>query len=657
MAANIFQNGGVDNNFGTVGNWSLGAVPLIGDGNTATFNAASPNCVVNTSTRACNNITFNGYLGTITMTNIINVGGTADFTGMTAGQVTGAAALVINTASSITGGGTWGGALSFSTSSTKTITGTLTVVGLFTSSTNTQTVNGGTLVLQGGLTMSGAMTGSTQINLDGGTWTGNIALGNSIRLSSCTLSGLLLYNTGTITYGSGVVATAGSTLTVGTAAATFNCSSVTWNNITIQITNCTLSADLNLGTSGTFTVNLAAANMNGSFNINCGSNFTLSGTTVLSGAPKVVMTGAGTITIGSGSLQLNLDINASGTIVFTGTTNITGNVIHYITAAGVTTTGNTLACSTNTTLNTDGIIWNNITLAGASKTYTLTSKLDCTGTLNISGSTACTFVGAFNITCGSMTMGASGMNLTLSGNITGTGTFSTGAATTSTFNGAFNINWSGTVTIGTNWAGTATLSVSGTTTVNGGTTASIISMIMNWTSGTITTSTGFVYRTNIFTISSGVVVSFSSVLTLNTSATVTINATGITINTISCGGTTTQTINGSQGITIGTLTYTGTTATSILNLKSGNTYVVTTSVSTTSATAAVPWLIKSSTGGVQAILTINQGATMDLGFVNATDIDSSAGITVYSYRATLSNTNNWSTLPTIPVARASASVS
>ena len=67
MAANIFD-GSTDGNWGTAANWSLGAVPLIGDGNVATFDATSPNCTINSTARACNGLDMTGYLGTLSGT-------------------------------------------------------------------------------------------------------------------------------------------------------------------------------------------------------------------------------------------------------------------------------------------------------------------------------------------------------------------------------------------------------------------------------------------------------------------------------------------------------------------------------------------------------------------------------------------------------------
>ena len=50
--------------------------------------------------------------------------------------------------------------------------------------------------------------------------------------------------------------------------------------------------------------------------------------------------------------------------------------------------------------------------------------------------------------------------------------------------------------------------------------------------------------------------------------------------------------------------------------------------------------------GIFVYIHINKKLTVDVGFVNATDINSSLGRRVYSYRGVFSNTLNWELLPT-----------
>ena len=72
---NLFQAGGVDNNWSTVGNWSQGTVPTSTDGYVTRFDATSPNCTVNAMNRTVNALDFTGYTNTITMSYQIGVYG------------------------------------------------------------------------------------------------------------------------------------------------------------------------------------------------------------------------------------------------------------------------------------------------------------------------------------------------------------------------------------------------------------------------------------------------------------------------------------------------------------------------------------------------------------------------------------------------------
>jgi hypothetical protein len=81
-------------------------------------------------------------------------------------------------------------------------------------------------------------------------------------------------------------------------------------------------------------------------------------------------------------------------------------------------------------------------------------------------------------------------------------------------------------------------------------------------------------------------------------------------------------------------------------LISTKTYRVRQSIVCTQATDLFRILFKSSIASSRAILTLDAGSTIDLGFVNATDIDSSLGRTIYSYRGVFGNTLNWQLLPT-----------
>lgn len=409
--------------------------------------------------------------------------------------------------------------------------------------------------------------------------------------------------TGAITFQllqSSRIAGAGTLLINETATITSN--SGTWPNpFTFGGTNKTTTLADNMTVTGLVTLNYGTAGiLNGNILIAqtsvLGSNVATTGTTTIN------MTGTGTLqTTGTGIIRISLTIKSTASVTLGATLNYGTGTFTVEASAVVVTSGNSLVLSTSCTLNT-----------------------------SVMGATTNAWV--------NINSSASGNTITLTSDLYGTGTLQSGASTTTTWSGAFNINWRGTVTIGTNWSGAATLVLINTTTIGGG----IINNNMTWSSGAIT-STGFTYRTGTWTISSGVTVpSSTGTITLNTTPTFTNNASALVFNTIAIGGGTTV-INGTNGFTVGSFSYIG-AATNSLSLKSGNTYIITTAFSTTTATASIPWNIISSTGGVQAILTVNSGASQNIGFVNATDIDSSAGQTIQDFRGTLSNATNWANM-------------
>lgn len=190
--------------------------------------------------------------------------------------------------------------------------------------------------------------------------------------------------------------------------------------------------------------------------ISVSGNFTRSSPNQASGGTtNIILNGTGTWSqSGTGPLQQNLTINTSGTITLgsnlyydTGTlTYTTGNVI---------TSGNTLTITSLATLNTNGIIWDNITHSSGntSNTITLTSNLTCRGSftttnvvaiLTLTGNTF--FVGGSFI-ANSMTSGTivGTTNIVLNG----TGTLSTNSTTTGGIRNNITINTTGAITLGT----------------------------------------------------------------------------------------------------------------------------------------------------------------------------------------------------------------
>ena len=110
MAARFWVNGGVDNNWSTIGNWSLTsggaggqAVPTTSDDVTLDGNG-NVDCTLNSSSRVCKTLTVTaGYTATMTFTNQLTVSGS---TTLGANMIiAGAAKLIINTTGTLTSNG------------------------------------------------------------------------------------------------------------------------------------------------------------------------------------------------------------------------------------------------------------------------------------------------------------------------------------------------------------------------------------------------------------------------------------------------------------------------------------------------------------------------------------------------------------------------
>lgn len=106
----------------------------------------------------------------------------------------------------------------------------------------------------------------------------------------------------------------------------------------------------------------------------------------------------------------------------------------------------------------------------------------------------------------------------------------------------------------------------------------------------------------------------------------------------------TVTINASQtldlsGTTIPTLILSHVTALNF-TVTLNSDFNISSNFTNTSSTAANSFSFVSNVGGIQRKLTLQQGATMDLGFTNFTDINAGDGLTIWVWKPTLSNTNN-----------------
>ena len=436
-----------------------------------------------------------------------------------------------------------------------------------------------------------------------------------------------------------------------------------------------------MSTSGTFTMpanqTFKTLTITGTSTINANTltiteNLTINA--ALSGTTAIIYGGTGTWTASAAGsfISNNLTINTAGTLTITGIVYKSLGIFTY-TAGTIADTGATVAIGTsgNTILNVSGKTWDKLLVNSIT---TLTSNINAItfGTINAQSTTS--FVlGGNTINFTHLELGAGGtttipaawscQNLTLTvgsgGNLNGF---------TITVNG--NIIQSG----GGYYQGTTTFIYAGT---GSWTTTSTTGYLTNTftinTAGTLTINSAAIGG-GIFTYTAGTVVTTGSILYIRSFGT-TMNHGGIlwnnvmlgNNNTLGQGGVTSITLN-NQLICLGTLTlnvattsFSGTNGTfdtynlllgmdtaasRTTTLASTKTYRVRQSLICTQATNANRILLKSTVAGSQAIFTVDQGATIDVGFVNATDIDSSLGKTIYSYKGVLSNATNWALLPT-----------
>ena len=669
MAIRTVSNTG--GNYNAAGTWVEGVTPTSADD--VVFTATSGQLTVNTSS-AAKSIDFTNYTNTITFNQLLTVSGNVNL-GTGGYTQAGANGITVNTTATLTSNSViWTRRFTFAGSSiTYTLADNWSITGIVTFGGVTSTIiNGNILNVGGNLTSSSAVivSGTTSIVLDGtGTWSSSGGrIRNNLTINTAgtiTVSGTVYYGTGTFTYTAGTVVTTGSTLDINTNT-TLATNGITWNNLllgpssgayTLTLTSdlaltgtltlgrssvatisfvlggnnlVTSSANLVVTNSTTFTVPQNLTFVNGNVGpgatIN-GNQISLSGnlvgpsSSISSGTTTIVLIGTGTWSHpGNGVLRNNLTINTAGTITISGNVYYNTGTLTY-TAGTAVTTGSTLNISLSTAFTTNGITWWNMSVSGSTPTLTLGNDLSVAGTLTFSASTSTTLTGN---------------TLNISGGI----------------NVISNVIVSGTTAILFSGTGTWTHPAAGVIRNN---------LTIN-TDGTITLVNNVYYNTGTLTYTAGTVVTTGSSLAISASTTLITNgiswnniiiaaATTLTLgNTLVVGGTLTlgfSTIFTTSGFTVGVLNLSVTGRTH--QFASTQTYTVNTSISCTIATNASRVLLRSTTPGSKAIFNLSPSATQDLGFVNATDINSLGGKKIYSYRGVFSNTDNWEILPTDPI--------
>jgi hypothetical protein len=345
---------------------------------------------------------------------------------------------------------------------------------------------------------------------------------------------------------------------------------------------------------------------------NGGGNWNATGTWVEAAVPvagdAVVATGT------SGQLTVNV-ASACATLILTGYTN--------------TMTFNAVLTVTSTVTFVAGM-----TIAGTS------GELKCTGAATLTS-------GGKTLTCGLRLAGAGTRTLADAWVVNGTVTFDTG-------NPVCNGN---SITAGGLWSenvtGTTTLTLTGGTWQGGGT-----YVLSTTLAGNVTVSGTVLIGAMTLTYSSGTITTTSSKLRINGNAT--LNTAGVTWNDIWITGGSTYTINslltatgtmtlndsnatfaGSAGWTVGTLISLGLYGSRTLTLTQGNTYTVTAGIGFAGASSTITWTITSSHATNKVVMNLQAGATCAAAFINATRIDSSGGLPIYSLGGTFTSCINW----------------
>jgi fibronectin-binding autotransporter adhesin len=348
------------------------------------------------------------------------------------------------------------------------------------------------------------------------------------------------------------------------------------------------------------------------------------------------------------AIRNNTVINTAGTITFSGTPAFNTGTLTY-TAGTVVTTGSTLNCTSSTTLNTSGITWSNIALSG---TTTLTSNLTVAGETLLTGT--CTFVGVDRFTQ-TETLELLGIStVTLINDITVAEDLISNISS-NTLNG-YTVYVGRDINLYSNLSGTTNLVFNGTGGWKG---QSIVkNNILIDTLGTITIYDLVSFDTGTLEYASGTVVTTDSTLSINSNATLDTN--GIDWDNVSINGSISITINsllklygdlvlnGADISFVGTYGWTAGTVLrpviGTLQLNSGIAYTITDYFESIEANNITRSIVKSVIPGEQAILTLANTANQSLAYIDAEDIDSSAGKTIWGFKSTLINTKNWEEL-------------
>lgn len=207
----------------------------------------------------------------------------------------------------------------------------------------------------------------------------------------------LLVN-GNLTLQPAAITTSGTGLLIIGATSTITPNGGTWSG-NLQLGNATsitisLAGGFSVTKALSFASTVSLAGTTASFNITANGNVVANGGCIVSTTTTnpitLVLAGLTTEWSGSGRLGCNVQfLNASANFIVNGSVTFGSTVaasqppqLQVISAASITTTSSTLNLIGNCTLSTASVTWNNVIFVNASATYTIT----CNENLNIGGS-------------------------------------------------------------------------------------------------------------------------------------------------------------------------------------------------------------------------------------------------------------------------------
>jgi hypothetical protein len=540
--------------------------------------------------------------GNWTMSNTHTIAGTSGITLSATGTIT-------------SNGQTWPNNITLGASATYTLASNFTCSGTTVQSsfvnpilnkTTSETWSTNGLSVPGNT--NNTLSGTAEIILTGGTWSGNNTniFTNLTFAGNVTVSGNVYYGTNTLKYTSGTITTTGSSLYI-QASCTLNTSGINWNNVQLN-SSATITLTSNFVATGTTSQSLT---INPTINRTTTETWSTNGISLpgntgnaLSGTAEIILTG-GTWSGNNTSIRNNLSFAGNVTVssnVYYGT-----GILKY-TSGTVTTTGSTLNITGTCTLNANGITWNNVLCSLG--IITLTSNFTCTGTTTI----------ANNITINkstSETWSSNGLTMS-SGRLDGNGEV---------------VLTGGTWTCGANIIVYNPLTFAGNVTVSG--TVNYRRNTLKYTSGTVTTtgSTLSVAGESIVFDTNGI--NWDNVII---GVNVTVNSLLNVTNTLTLTANTNISFSGTSGWTCATL-LNASTGSATITLKDGNTYTVNTLFDCYQSRVGAVVLFTSSSATLKAILTLVNGASCKC-LANFTRIDARAGRTINTFGGTITSSDN-----------------